>query len=358
MSARPYPFERLPRLSREDVERLGRWSRAAPWRALSEGAGRAREMLGQPVTIRVGSPEPGRALPAVDAARPTLLWSGASEIGMTLDPTLAAAIVELTLGGAIAEHDAATGPLGELERGVLAYAFGRWLAPSPWRLADVFAHPAALHALMDAPIRWSAEIAIGPLEGRADLWLPRDAAPTTRRSPPAWSRDLPIALVLDAGDATLTARDLAALRPGDVLVPDRLGVAHDASGLRGHARLGAVHARWGIACVIEAGEARVARRADRNTPMTARLEESMSDEASTLEAMGDTPVQLTVELARMSVPLGELAALAPGAVLRTGQALGAPVQLRAGDRVIGAGELVEVEGELGIRLTALEVAPG
>ena len=159
-------------------------------------------------------------------------------------------------------------------------------------------------------------------------------------------------------NATLTARDLAALRPGDVLVPDRLGVAHDASGLRGHARLGAVHARWGIACVIEAGEARVARRADRNTPMTARLEESMSDEASTLEAMGDTPVQLTVELARMSVPLGELAALAPGAVLKTGHALGAPVQLRAGDRVIGAGELVEVEGELGIRLTALEVAPG
>ena len=34
-----------------------------------------------------------------------------------------------------------------------------------------------------------------------------------------------------------------------------------------------------------------------------------------------------------------------------------PSSISAGDRVIGAGELVEVEGELGIRLTALEVAP-
>lgn len=82
----------------------------------------------------------------------------------------------------------------------------------------------------------------------------------------------------------------------------------------------------------------------------------MSDDASPLEAMGDTPVQLTVELARLSVPLGELASLAPGAVLRTGRPLGEPVQLRAGDRVIGQGELVEVEGELGVRL--LDLSPG
>jgi len=356
MSARPYPFDRLPSLTRGDVERLGRWARAAPWGALSAGRERARELLGHPVSVQPRAPERQRPLPPLDAARPTLVWTGEAEIGLTLDPTLAAAIVELTLGGSVAAADIAAGPLGELERGVLSYAFGRWLAGSPWQVADAFAHPAALHALLVDPIRWPAEIAIGPLRGEAALWLPPDAAPPRPRALPHWATELPVELVLDAGDATLTARELHALRPGDVLVPDRIGVARDPDGLRGHARLSASGARWGVACVIEDGEARVARRADRDSPITARLEELMSDDASPLEAMGDTPVQLTVELARLSVPLGELASLAPGAVLRTGRPLGEPVQLRAGDRVIGQGELVEVEGELGVRL--LDLSPG
>src|SRR5690606_14068738 len=82
----------------------------------------------------------------------------------------------------------------------------------------------------------------------------------------------------------------------------------------------------------------------------------MSEPDRSLESLGDTPVLLTLELARFTLPLEEIASLAPGEVVRTGAAIGASVALRAGDRVVARGELVDVDGELGVRVLALERA--
>lgn len=76
--------------------------------------------------------------------------------------------------------------------------------------------------------------------------------------------------------------------------------------------------------------------------------------ARLLETAGDVPVELVVELARFELPLAELAGLAPGEVLATGRALGERVLLRAGERVVAVGELVEVEGEIGVRVLRVE----
>ncbi len=76
-------------------------------------------------------------------------------------------------------------------------------------------------------------------------------------------------------------------------------------------------------------------------------------EAERLAAVGDTPVTLSVEIARLTLPYEELAKLRPGEVLRTGHAVGDRVTLRAGDVVIATGELVDVEGEVGVRLERL-----
>ena len=72
-------------------------------------------------------------------------------------------------------------------------------------------------------------------------------------------------------------------------------------------------------------------------------------------ALSELPVELEVELARVSLSLAELGALQPGAVVPLRVSAGDPVFLRAGDRRIGRAELVEVEGEVAARV--LELIP-
>ena len=55
----------------------------------------------------------------------------------------------------------------------------------------------------------------------------------------------------------------------------------------------------------------------------------------------------------MRIPLGKLTTLAPGAVLETGVALGGPVELRVQGRTVARGELVDVEGEVGVRILSV-----
>ena len=72
-------------------------------------------------------------------------------------------------------------------------------------------------------------------------------------------------------------------------------------------------------------------------------------------ALSELPVELEVELARVSLSLAELGALHPGAVVSLQVDAGDPVFLRAGDRRIARAELVEVEGEVAARV--LELIP-
>lgn len=72
-----------------------------------------------------------------------------------------------------------------------------------------------------------------------------------------------------------------------------------------------------------------------------------------LDLVGDAPIELRVELARVALTLSELAEMRPGEVLVTGRPLGTEVVLRAGDRAVATGELVDVEGELGVRVLRL-----
>ena len=74
-------------------------------------------------------------------------------------------------------------------------------------------------------------------------------------------------------------------------------------------------------------------------------------ETDTLQSLSDVEVELSIELARLELPIAEVAALAPGVVVTTGRLVGERVAVRAGDRVIAWGELVDVEGEVGVRLT-------
>lgn len=76
-------------------------------------------------------------------------------------------------------------------------------------------------------------------------------------------------------------------------------------------------------------------------------------ERQVLDRAADAPIAVSVEIARFSLPLAELSAVQVGEVLTTGRAIGERVSLRAGDRVLATGELVDVDGEIGVRILEL-----
>ena len=63
------------------------------------------------------------------------------------------------------------------------------------------------------------------------------------------------------------------------------------------------------------------------------------------------PVEVTVELARSAATVAEIAAWRPGEVIEFPSPLGAPVVVRGGGRAVARGELVDVEGNVGVRVT-------
>ena len=78
----------------------------------------------------------------------------------------------------------------------------------------------------------------------------------------------------------------------------------------------------------------------------------MREEDSGLEQIvGETPLCVRLEVGALEMSAAEWAALRPGDVVQSGRRLDDPVILRAGGREIARGELVDVEGELGVRIT-------
>ena len=75
------------------------------------------------------------------------------------------------------------------------------------------------------------------------------------------------------------------------------------------------------------------------------------------ERTAQLPVRLEVELARVEISLAELARLAPGAALPLALDRRGLVTLRVGDRILGRGELVDVDGAPGVRVLSLEGSP-
>jgi flagellar motor switch protein FliM len=69
--------------------------------------------------------------------------------------------------------------------------------------------------------------------------------------------------------------------------------------------------------------------------------------------LGELPVDVVCELGRVSMSGREVLELRPGAVIPVGRPLAGPVDLTVGGRVVARGELVDVEGEIGVRVTQM-----
>lgn len=111
--------------------------------------------------------------------------------------------------------------------------------------------------------------------------------------------------------------------------------------------------------VVGSGTHRLDRgveRADRFAEHSDGYEEDDGDDAPSPEAAGlldDVTVAMVVELGRVMVSAADVMGLRPGQVIELSRSPGEPVDLVVDGKRIGKGELVEIDGELGVRILSL-----
>lgn len=70
-----------------------------------------------------------------------------------------------------------------------------------------------------------------------------------------------------------------------------------------------------------------------------------------VEFLLDVPLQITVELGRTKMRIGDLLRLAKGSVVELEKVAGEPLDLRVNGQLIARGEAVVVNDKFGVRLT-------
>jgi type III secretion protein Q len=322
------PFD-LPTLSRGFAELTSAAARAGD--AVTAAAAAALSgLLGAPVSIGA------RATPGLPASRPAVARLGlelaalpASAV-LEVDPSWVVRVVDLLAGGPGApEAAAALTPIEASALELLALAaldgacgipqLEHALAP---RLARGVREPASALAI-------ELDLAVRDVRGRARLLLPPAAVRALRGATPDLDASgLRVPASFRRGSAALSLDELDALTPGDVVVLD---------------------APAGPDALVLPGGARATGRLDEDD--TFHVEETMTERRLQL------PVALEVELARVEMTLGDLARLEPGAALPLGLDRRGIVTLRVGERPVGRGELVEIDGAVGVRVISVEVEP-
>ena len=73
-------------------------------------------------------------------------------------------------------------------------------------------------------------------------------------------------------------------------------------------------------------------------------------ESALVGAMGEVPVVVRVEIGEAVMSARDWASLGPGDVIGLGRRVGEHVLLRVGGVPVARGELVTIEGEIGVRI--------
>src|SRR4051794_2494779 len=80
--------------------------------------------------------------------------------------------------------------------------------------------------------------------------------------------------------------------------------------------------------------------------------------AAELERLNDVSVEVSVEIGRTRMTLGDALALGPGSVIGLHRLAGEPVDLLVNGRVIARGEVVVLDEEFGLRVTDVAAPRG
>ncbi len=306
----------------------------------------------QPVTWHLGlTPGAPDALRAAASYRADLEWSGAA-LRLRLSPAALAAWADARL------PELGAGDLPEVLR---AAALEALLAEAVAALAPV-SSSGPVHVLpeprdMVLPHAWTltaraaarGETALAVLEAD-DLGLMLLAGLLGRLSPAQSDAldetALPVRLRAQIGRATLPAAEFRSLGAGDVILLDEYLVGPQGEVwlvlAQGQGvRVRAEHSAY----LVTKGWTSLMTEPEPNT------EDHVSEEPLDLDAV---PVRLSFDLGDRTVSLAELRCLQPGAVFDLQRPLSdGPVMIRANGALVGTGELVDLDGRIGVRVGTL-----
>jgi hypothetical protein len=317
----PFPFDRLRRLTRREAaieSSLARW--LGPGRLGAKLAA----LIGGPVRARLTGavaepalhPDPHAAVAEVRAAGAVFVVAGAAR------PVRA--LTQRVLGGP-SELDAPR-PLTAVEQAVWALAVAAALADlgiagEAWPFAAAAGPGVTIGFVLELPASLGGQAMTVCVRGPADLVLRAPPARSARN----WRFDLPIVV----GRCALLRASAARLGVGDAITIDPCLDLDLTTGV------------IGLLAPPGAVEARVA------------TEYVPRDMAQPDDAM----LEVTVSLGTTRLSLRQLAELALGQVVALGRPLSGPYEVRAAGRLVGEGELVDIDGELGVRIVSIAESP-
>ena len=379
---RPYPFDRVARLARAQVEAGRALLGHLPLEA-GEAWALAAASLGGPVEISLAEAFafPVRELasqlgfplgtPSSEAATLVRLAAPMGRYALlAIDPALAPRLARRALGVEAAELPAARaltlaeqGALGFLLTALLdgsalrvdgfldgsAAAGLAWLLPDPWVLA--------LSATVRSPVGNGWARLLVPERLRVRTPLPRRVGSLLQRRKRLANAQ--VTLRMEVGRTRIDRADFAAIEERDVVLFENFGPRPPFGGpmvLRlGRGAFAASLGGDGLTILepFRLGEWTMdIKNIDAGPPINDEtIHDDGAAQASTDSLLRELPVEVVCELGRVTMTGRELLELRPGAVIPVGRPLAGPVDLTVGGRVVARGELVDVEGEIGVRIT-------
>ena len=83
------------------------------------------------------------------------------------------------------------------------------------------------------------------------------------------------------------------------------------------------------------------------------LQEFETGRSAALQSINDIPVRVSAVLGRTRMSVADLAALKDGSIVELDRKVGEPIDLYVNDRLIARGELVMLDGALGVTMTEI-----
>ena len=160
---------------------------------------------------------------------------------------------------------------------------------------------------------------------------------------------LPLILSVEVGVSVISASELSSLEPGDTLMMQASWIGQDAGVWVGWERLG-------FRAQYKQDQLVVTHVMD-SRGLLMPAEPNNAPPGDTLVSLQGIPVRMTFDLGERTLSLGELKTLQVGQSFDLNRPLSGAVHVRVNGALIGMGELVEIDGQVGVTLTALGTPP-
>ena len=406
-AVRPFTFSHVPKLTREQASLSESFRNYVSSRPLQAGFKSSLcEVLRKYLKDEVNISDPelktvqNEELPSLipDTGCFILLTAAPSgdHIIIDLDPVLAESITERLLGGD-GRADRARRPLTEIEQGVLSFIILKSLAELQEGWTNGRQVALTLSSFAASPSELSATLAnshhhqmvgfrlgLGEQVGYARFFVPDNLvgqAFTVPDQSGATAEELnymrrllnsmgekQVSGRVEAATLELDSEDLNSLEPGDIIIIEnhRLNLTPDGPA-------GSVFVKFGSGqnggiqgqLINEGGQLRlqITEIVIQEQPLEATMTDSEEQAQHTTEPddnlpqteglLRDIAAPVIVELGRLQMNTAQVIRLKTGQILRLPRGANDPVDLVVNDKLFARGELVEVDGELGIRLVQI-----